>query len=48
MSDVINDNTSYRMKSKIYKKYKMKYIRLSRNQLRIFESLFVDGSHNNI
>ena len=44
--DNINKNISYKMKSKIYKKYKMKYIKLSRNQLRIFESLFTDGSHN--
>lgn len=46
MTDIINDNTTYRLKTKLYKKHKARYIRLSRNQLRIFESLYNDGSTN--
>ena len=34
----------YRIKSKIYKKYKARYIKISKNQFRIMESLFLDGS----
>lgn len=44
--NTITNNIIYKIKAKIYKKYKTKYIRLSRNQLRIFESLFNDGSLN--
>ena len=44
--NTITSNTVYKIKTKIYKKHKTKYIRLSRNQLRIFESLFNDGSLN--
>ena len=44
--NTIINNTIYRIKTKIYKKYKTKYIRLSRNQLRIFESLYNDGGIN--
>ena len=43
---IIEENTKYRVKSKIYKKHDSKYIKLTRNQLRIFESLFKDGSSN--
>ena len=44
--EIIEENTKYRIKSKVYKKYNSKYIKLTRNQLRIFESLFKDGSTN--
>ena len=44
--ETIINNTIYKMKTKIYKKYKTKYIRLSSNQLRIFESLYNDGGIN--
>lgn len=48
MSDdsIINTNTIYKIKSKIYKKHKSRYIKIKHNQLRIFESLFIDGSCN--
>lgn len=39
-------DTTFKLKSKIYKKYKSRYIKLTKNQLRIFESLFNDGSCN--
>ena len=35
----------YKLKSKIYKKYDARYIKISKNQMRILESLYVDGSH---
>ena len=41
----IDENIKYRVKSKVYKKYNSRYIKLTRNQLRIFESLFKDGSN---
>jgi hypothetical protein len=44
--NTIINNTIYKIKTKIYKKYKTKYIRLSSNQLRIFESLYNDGGIN--
>ena len=36
----------YKLKSKIYKKYDARYIKISKNQMRILESLYVDGSHD--
>ena len=35
----------YKIKSKTYTKYKSRYIKISRNQFRIMESLFIDGSN---
>lgn len=34
----------YKIKAKIYKKHEARYIKISKNQLRILESLFLDGS----
>lgn len=34
----------YKIKAKIYKKYEARYIKISKNQLRILESLYLDGS----
>jgi len=34
----------YKIKAKIYKKHEARYIKISKNQLRILESLYVDGS----
>jgi hypothetical protein len=36
----------YKLKSKIYKKYDARYIKISKNQMRILESLYVDGSND--
>lgn len=36
----------YKLKSKIYKKYDARYIKISKNQMRILESLYVDGSYD--
>jgi len=35
---------TYKLKSKIYKTYKSRYIKISKNQLRVFDSLLNDGS----
>lgn len=34
----------YKIKAKIYKKHEARYIKISKNQLRILESLYLDGS----
>tara|TARA_X000000950_G_C13900314_1_gene654617 strand:- start:2727 stop:3476 length:750 start_codon:yes stop_codon:yes gene_type:complete len=34
----------YKIKAKIFKKYDTRYIKISKNQLRILESLYLDGS----
>ena len=34
----------YKIKAKIYKKHDARYIKISKNQLRILESLYLDGS----
>ena len=34
----------YKIKAKIYKKHDTRYIKISKNQLRILESLYLDGS----
>lgn len=34
----------YKIKGKLFKKHKMRYIKISKNQLRILESLYQDGS----
>ena len=35
----------YKIKAKIYKKHKSRYIKISKNQFRIMESLYIDGSN---
>ena len=35
--------SKYLIKTKIYRKYKSRYIRISKNQLRVLESLYKDG-----
>ena len=35
----------YKIKAKIYKKHKSRYIKISKNQFRIKESLYIDGSN---
>ena len=36
--------TIYKVNSKVYKKHKARFIKVSKNQFRIMESLFIDGS----
>ena len=35
----------YKIKAKIYKKHTARYIKISKNQFRIMESLYIDGSY---
>ena len=37
---------TYKLNSKIYKRNKSVYIKLSKNQLRILDALYEDGSNN--
>ena len=41
MDDIVE---TYKIKSKLYKKYKSRYIKIPKNRLRILESLMNDGS----
>ena len=36
--------TTYKVEAKIYKEHEERYIKISKNQLRILESLYLDGS----
>ena len=37
--------TIYKVNSKVYKKHKARFIKVSKNQFRIMESLYIDGSN---